>query len=71
MPERKRSKIVDGGYRIVFNNKNQSQYHNKTNIRDKSIDNVHGDANFPQHNSRTPNINVSTKFDSNNLGNTH
>ena len=37
---------MDGAYRIVFNNENQPTFHNRTNIRDRSIDNVHGDAGF-------------------------
>lgn len=44
MPERKRRQLVDGAYRIVFNNDNK--FHTKTNIRDKSIENIHGDAGF-------------------------
>lgn len=39
-------RIADGGYRIVFNKDNQTKFHTKTNIRDRSIDNIHGDANF-------------------------
>ncbi len=43
-PEKKRQQLVDGAYRIIFNNENQNKYHTKTNVRDKSIDNFHGDA---------------------------
>ena len=44
---RKKSQLVDGAYRIVFNSQNNgSQFHNRINVRDKSLDNFHGDANF-------------------------
>ena len=65
MPESKRRQIVDGAYRIVFNNNNTNQFHARTNIRDRSVENVHGDANFLPNNSRTPNINVTSKFNNN------
>lgn len=42
----RRTHLVDGAYRIVFNSDNQPTFHNRTNIRDRSIDNVHGDAGF-------------------------
>jgi len=44
--ERRRFQLVDGAYRIVFNKDKQQQYHAKVNIRDRSLDNIHGDANF-------------------------
>ena len=44
--ERKKRNLVDGAYRIVFDQNSQNKFHTKTNIRDRSIDNVHGDANF-------------------------
>lgn len=44
--ERKRQQLVDSAYRIVFNQNNSNQFHTKTNIRDRSIENIHGDANF-------------------------
>jgi hypothetical protein len=55
--ERKRFQFVDGAYRMVFNaNKNReentnqppavNQFHTRTNIRDRSLDNWHGDADF-------------------------
>jgi hypothetical protein len=45
----RRAQLVDGAYRIVFNNNNPSGsggFHHRTNVRDRSIDNLHGDANF-------------------------
>ena len=44
--ERKKTNLVDGAYRIVFDQNNQNKFHTKTNVRDRSIENVHGDANF-------------------------
>lgn len=49
-----RQNFVNGAYRIVFSDKKSSSkaqdligspvFHNRTNIRDRSIDNIHGDA---------------------------
>lgn len=63
MPERKRRQLVNGAYRIVFTDKNANQFHTRTNVRDRSIDNVHGDAAMSQPNYRTPNVNKSTKME--------
>ena len=63
---RKRQKLVDGAYRIVFNRDNQATFHTRTNVRDRSIDNFHGDAAFgvgtgTETHYRTPNPQT-TKF---------
>ena len=48
MPERKRRQLHEGAYRIVFNDKDKvSTFHTKINVRDRSLDNFHGDADMP------------------------
>ncbi|TNV85863.1 hypothetical protein FGO68_gene2314 [Halteria grandinella] len=60
--ERKRFHLVDGAYRMIFSNKNASNassqqqqpaqnYHTRVNVRDRSLDNFHGDANFQPSNT--------------------
>lgn len=55
-PGSKQNSMAEGGYRIIFSDKHTSakegmilspqKHHTKTNIRDRSLDNFHGDADF-------------------------
>jgi hypothetical protein len=46
-PGSKRRLCQEGeSYRMIFNNENRERFHTRTNVRDVSLDNLHGDAGF-------------------------
>ena len=61
-PKSKQQNLANGGYRIIFSDKHKSdksklilspeKHHTKVNIRDNSLENFHGDANFKTSNNR-------------------